>query len=87
MTTLTAEEKIDWERIRNTWELPRWAKVQVECKKVWEEEPYQAIAIFQKMDWMYGLWREEWTNEPLIFRGKFKQIDQDCFILLDDEEW
>lgn len=86
MTTLTAEEKVDWERIRNTWDLPRWAKVQVECKRQGETEPYQAVAIFQKMDWMYGLWKDEQTGEPLIFNWRFKQVDQDCFIMLDDED-
>lgn len=83
MTTLTANELEDKDRVWNTWELPYWAKVKVECKKQWEEKPYQSVAIFKKMDWMYWLWSEEWTDEPLIFRGKFRHIDWDLFELID----
>ena len=89
MVTLTAKENIDPERIWEIRELPRWARVQVHFRREekWKEPvEWDCVAVFQYMDWMYWLWYSEEDWEPLIFNWKFKQIDQDCFHLLSNEE-
>ena len=89
MTTLTAEEKIDGERIWKTRELPKGAKVQVHYKRQeMGKEPveWDCVAVFEYVDGYYGKWHDEETGEILIFNGLFTQIDQDCFALIDPNE-
>jgi hypothetical protein len=89
MKTIPVYDVIDWERIYNTWELPRGAKCQVHYVRQEKGKPdveWDCVAVFQKMDWMYWLWCDEETWEPLIFNWKFKQVDQDCFCLLTNEK-
>ena len=89
MTTLTSQENIDKERIWNVWELPRWARVQVHYirQEIWKpDEEWDCIAVFNKIDWMYWQWFQEWTDEIMIFNWMFKQIDEHNFRLLEDDE-
>lgn len=88
MATATATSPIDKERVRNTYELPSWAKVWVTYvrTRVWKApEHWEWYATFKHMDWMYGLWVDEnWDN--LIFNWKFKQKDEVVFELIDDRD-
>lgn len=89
MVTLTANEQLDNEKIRETWQLPSWAKVQVHFRREGKDKEiieWDCVAVFDYMDWMYWLWHDEKTNEPLIFNWYFRQVDQDCFVLLTKEE-
>ena len=85
MTTLTAQDSIDKERIWETYELPKGAKVQIFVREeFWVER--EVVAVFDKMDWGYWLWHEEDTDRPLIFNAKFQQIDEDCFSIYYEED-
>jgi len=87
MTTLTAKEDITPDRIWKIWELPRGAKVQVHYVRQEKGKPdveWECVAVFQKMDWMYWLWQDEETWEPLIFNAEFRQIDQDRFEIVEE---
>lgn len=88
MLVTTSLWEFDKDRIWNTYELPAWAKVNVHYvrKREWEE-PYEweCIATFKHMDWMYWLWVDD-NWDSLIFNWKFKQISDDMFMLIDEDE-
>lgn len=89
MTTLTANETYDKGRIYNIRELPRWARVQVHFRREekWKDPvEWECVAVFKYVDWMYWLWYDEETNEPLIFNWYFTHIDWDAFAMLTSEE-
>ena len=89
MTTAPMYDVIDWERIYNTWELPRGAEVEVEFVR--HEEGKEDVsgtctAVFIYMDWMYWRWESKEDWEPLIFNGKFKRIEWNKFFLLPEDK-
>ena len=88
MKTMPVYDVIDWERIYNTWELPRGAEVEVEFRREEEgKEPIEGTctAVFIYMDWMYWRWESKESWEPLIFNGKFKHLEWNKFFLLPSD--
>lgn len=89
MTTLTDKEEANPDRIWEMWELPRGAKVQVHYVRQEVGKPdveWDCVAVFDHIDWAYWLWHDEETWEPLIFNAEFRQIDQDCFEIVEEQD-
>ena len=88
MTVETSQEKIDWDRVFKTYELPHWARVQVHFRReeLWKEPvEWDCIAVFDYMDWMYWRRHSEEDDEILIFNWNFKQVDEKNFTLIPVE--
>lgn len=89
MYVTTSLWEFDKNKIWETWELPRWAKVNVAYRRQEEgkeDEVWECIATFIYMDWMYWRWEDEQWR-ALIFNWRFKQISDDFFIFYDTKEW